>query len=188
MLWKRVYRKMNIFFLSMSPREAAEWHCDKHVVKMILETAQMLYAAHWILNPENVPESAYKLAHKNHPCTIWVRKSLSNYLWLCSLGWWLCKEYQFRYGDSKEHKTEKHILWLLNNPPASIPYRGFTIPAQAMPDKFKTSDPIQAYHTFYRESKLKERGIVAYTKRDWPTFLRMNIPEPAFRLNHTLQT
>lgn len=171
-------RKMNIFFLSWNPRQAAEWHCDKHVVKMILETAQMLYAAHWILNPENVPESAYKLAHKNHPCTIWVRKSLANYLWLASLGWWLCKEYQFRYGEGKEHKTEKHILWLLNNPPVGIPYYGFTTPAQAMPVKFKQSNPIEAYHTFYRESKMKERDIVQYTKRDWPNFLRMSIPEP----------
>ena len=179
---------MNIFLLDWNPRKAAEWHCDKHVVKMILETAQMLYAAHWILNPENVPESAYKLAHKNHPCTIWVRKSLANYLWLASLGWWLCKEYQFRYGEWKEHKTQAHILWLLNNPPVAIPYRGIMVPAQAMPEKFKNLNPIEAYRIFYRESKLNDRGIVAYTKRDWPNFLKMNTPELLCQLNHTLQT
>jgi hypothetical protein len=166
---------MNIFFLDENPRRAAELHCDKHVVKMIIETAQMLYAAHWVLSPEILPESAYKLAHKNHPCTIWARKTLFNYLWLCSLGWWLCKEYQHRYGLTKIHKTEQHIVWLLNNPPKGIPKCGFTNPAQAMPPEFKQKDTIRAYHTFYRESKLKDRGIVAYTKREWPDFLTCRV-------------
>jgi len=90
---------MNIFFLSLNPQEAARLHCDKHVVKMILETTQLLYSSHWILNPENLPENAYKLAHKNHPCSIWVRSSITNYMWLASLGLWLCEEYKYRYGE-----------------------------------------------------------------------------------------
>jgi hypothetical protein len=162
---------MNIFFLSWSPKEAAQLHCDKHVVKMIIETAQMLYSAHWILNPEHLPTTAYRLAHKNHPCSIWVRTSLENYLWLCSLGVWLCKEYNYRYGEHKQHKTQSHIEWLIKNPPNSIPSIGITRPAQAMPDEYKQDDSIFAYKTFYRESKLKKRGIVAYTKREWPEFL-----------------
>lgn len=162
---------MNIFFLSLSPKEAARFHCDKHVVKMIIETAQMLYSAHWVLNPEDLPETAYKLAHKNHPCSIWVRSSLENYLWLCSLGYWLCKEYQYRYGDHKQHKTQAHLEWLMSHPPKSIISLGMTLPAQAMPDEYKHSDPLVAYKTFYIESKLKQRNIVAYTKRNWPEFL-----------------
>lgn len=162
---------MNIFFLSRSPRLAAKMHCDKHVVKMIIETAQMLYSAHWVLNPEGTPPTAYKLAHKNHPCSIWVRASLANYLWLASLGIWLCREYQYRYGEQKVHKTEAHIAWLFQNPPASIPISELTEPALAMPDEYKQEDPILAYETFYRESKLKKRNIVQYTKRDWPDFL-----------------
>jgi hypothetical protein len=106
---------MNIFFLSLSPKEAARLHCDKHVVKMIIETAQMLYSAHWMLNPEGLKPTAYKIAHKNNPCSIWVRTSLTNYLWLASLGYWLCKEYNHRYGDHKVHKTAEHILWLFKN-------------------------------------------------------------------------
>lgn len=162
---------MNIFFLSLFPKEAARLHCDKHVVKMIIETAQMLYSAHWTLNPEDLPETAYKLAHKNHPCSIWVRSSLENYLWLCSLGHWLCKEYQYRYGEHKQHKTQAHIEWLMSHPPKSILSLGMTFPAQAMPDEYKHSDPIVAYRTFYIESKLKKRNIVAYTNREWPEFL-----------------
>jgi hypothetical protein len=163
---------MNIFFLSRSPKEAARLHCDKHVVKMILETAQLLYSAHWVLNPEGLNENAYKLAHKNHPCAIWVRSSLSNYLWLASLGWWLCKEYQYRYGEQKVHKSEAHIVWLLQNPPKYIPYEFMTYPALAMPDEYKQEDPIRAYQLYYIESKFKQRGIVNYTKREWPLFLQ----------------
>lgn len=162
---------MNIFFLSRSPKQAARLHCDKHVVKMIIETAQLLYSSHWVLNPEGLNENAYKIAHKNHPCAIWVRQSISNYMWLASLGYWLCKEYQYRYGEQKIHKSEAHIIWLLNNPPKSIPNTDFTAPALAMPDEYKKEDLIESYKLYYIESKLKQRNIVKYTKREWPDFL-----------------
>ena len=165
---------MNIFFLHMNPRVAAEYHCDKHVVKMIIETAQLLYSAHWMLNSP-LPVNAYKLAHKNHPCSIWTRKSITNYMWLCSLGIWLCKEYNYRYGDQKIHKSERHIVWLLHNPPKSIPYIAFTDPAQAMPVEYKCSNFIRAYRKFYIESKLKQRGIVKYSKREPPEFIRYHL-------------
>lgn len=160
--------KMNIFFLSWSPKRAARYHCDKHVVKMIIETAQMLYCAHWMLESP-LPSTAYKLAHKNHPCSIWVRSSVTNYLWLVSLGYWLCQEYRFRY--KKVHKTEAHILWLMENIPKDIPILPMSSPAQAMPDEYKDEDPIIAYRTFYVESKLKQRGIVTYKCRKPPSFL-----------------
>ena len=165
---------MNIFFLSFDAKNAARMHCDKHVVKMILETAQLLYSSHWILNPEGIKKNAYKLTHKNHPCAIWVRTSLSNYMWLASLGWWLCREYKYRYGEHKTHKTEEHIVWLLNNAPADIPYIDFTRPVLAMPDEYKKEDPVDSYQMYYIESKLKNRGIVKYTKREWPEFLLIN--------------
>jgi hypothetical protein len=169
-----VCNRMNIFFLSRNPRIAAQLHCDKHVIKMIIESAQMLYSAHWMLNPENLPPNAYKLAHKNHPCSIWVRQTLSNYYWLCSLGHWLCKEYQYRYGENKQHKTQAHIEWLIENPPKSILFGDLTYPAQAMPDEYKQEDPILAYQIFYIESKMKKRCIVQYTRREWPEFLVKN--------------
>ena len=162
---------MNIFFLSFNPREAAIMHCDKHVVKMIIETAQMLYSAHWTLNPEGLLPTAYRLAHRNHPCSIWVRTSLDNYLWLCSLGLWLCKEYKHRYGEHKTHKTQAHLEWLFVNHPNMLGSFGITRLPQAMPDEYKQENPILAYQTFYRESKVKKRNIVYYTKRDWPEFL-----------------
>lgn len=162
---------MNIFVLHRHPRLAAKRHCDKHVVKMILETAQLLYSAHHVLGPGELPEGAYKKSHANHPCAIWVRESLSNYKWLAELGWHLCKEYQYRYGETKIHKTERHIVWLRSNPPSTIPNVPKTRFRQAMPDDYKHDDPVIAYQTYYRESKLRARGIVNYTRREWPEFL-----------------
>lgn len=161
---------MNIFFLSLNPREAARLHCDKHVIKMIIESAQMLYCAHWVLNSD-LPSTAYKKAHMNHPCSKWVRESLTNYLWLCYLAKELCAEYKFRYGEYKTHKTEDHINWLLQNYPPNLAYIGFTVPPQAMPIEYKKPDVVDAYQTFYRESKMKDRNIVTYKNRSFPDFL-----------------
>jgi hypothetical protein len=161
---------MNIFYLHAIASKAAEYHCDKHVVKMILETAQLLYSAHWELAPTGLPEGAYRKTHVNHPCAIWVRESLSNYRWLADLGYWLCREYRYRYGD-KTHKTEAHILWLRANHPAGIVDIGATPPRQAMPDEYKHPDPVVAYRIYYVENKLMLRGIVKYTRRKYPSFL-----------------
>lgn len=118
---------------------------------------------------------------------MWVRMSLTNYMWLASLAWWLCKEYQYRYGDQKIHKTEAHVIWLMNNSPKSIPFVEFTRPALAMPDQYKQEDVIESYKMFYIESKLKERNIVKYTRRECPEFLRMYIAEPVSQEYHTHQ-
>jgi hypothetical protein len=159
---------MNIFLLHWNPRIAATWHCDKHVVKMIIESAQMLYCAHWVMSPDKLPAFAYKKAHVNHPCTIWVRESYENYMWLSALAWELCREYTHRYG--KIHKTQSHIEWLISNSP-TIPKNGLTDFRLAMPDDFKRTDPVDAYRTYYREVKLKQKQILEYTRRPWPEFL-----------------
>jgi hypothetical protein len=136
---------------------------------MIIETAQLLYSAHWVLSPSRVPEFAYKKSHINHPSAIWVRESIENYEWLCELGMELCYEYTYRY--EKTHKTQFHIQWLIRNPPFNIPAVPMTSLRLAMPDEYKHTNPVEAYRTFYKESKLKQRGIVTYKKRNWPEFL-----------------
>ncbi len=161
---------MNIFFLSFNPKQAAEYHCDKHVVKMILETAQLLYSAHWSEDPSILPENAYKKTHCNHPSAIWTRESLANYMWLAELGHWLCVEYRFRYGD-KQHKTEAHLHWLRKNPPSTLTDIGITEIRLAMPMEYKRPNPVEAYRIYYIENKLNLRGIVKYTKRLPPSFL-----------------
>lgn len=174
---------MNIFFLSLDAETAAALHCDKHVVKMILETAQLLYSAHWIAETKYMPEDSYKRTHVNHPCSIWVRSSVSNYKWLCELGWQLCKEYQYRYGAHKTHKTEKHIVWLKQNCP-QLPDVGFTTPPLAMPLQYKTADVEASYRRYYVYSKLMEKNIVTYTNRETPVFIKCHFEKSILSFFH----
>ena len=140
---------MNIFFLDFDTQKCAQYHCDKHVVKMILETAQLLCGVHH-LTPQVTPQVPYKLSHKNHPCAIWTRDSLSNYLYLCDLGLELSKEYTYRYG--KRHKSQDVIEWCLVNKPL-IKDIGFTTPPKAMPDEYKVMDVIESYRNYYVGAK-----------------------------------
>ena len=104
---------MNIFVLDKDPKKCAEYHNDKHVVKMILETAQLLCGVHHMA--ESKLDIPYRLSHKNHPCSIWARECIENYVWLCDLGMELCKEYTYRYG--KRHKSQDIIEWCITNHP-----------------------------------------------------------------------
>lgn len=153
---------MNIFFLSYITQVCAQEHVDKHVVKMILETCQLLCSAHYVSDSSFTPP--YKLTHKNHPCAIWVRKSLSNYKWLVDLGLELCKEYTHRY--SKIHATQKHLMTLSTNLPP-IEDLGFTEPVQAMPDEYKNEDPIIAYRNYYNADKKKLHSWKNRPKPSW---------------------
>ena len=150
---------MNIFFLDWFPWICAIYHCDKHCVKMILESTQLLYSSHWFSQNNNtwiqdlhknnlIP---YKKTHINHPCSIWTRISKENYFWLANLAIFLCKEYTKRY--SKTHKCEKHILWLLKNPP-NLSSIGLTDPPLIMPEKYKiNNNTIQSYRNYYIHEK-----------------------------------
>jgi len=150
---------MNIFFLDFDVKKCAEYHCDKHVVKMILETAQLLCSAHHVTGGT----APYKLSHKNHPCSIWVRASLSNYLYLCELGLALGEEYTYRYG--KKHKSIEVIEWCLQNRP-NIHDVDFTTPPMAMGDEYKIgNDVIESYRNYYRGAK---SGIVSWKNRETP--------------------
>jgi hypothetical protein len=150
---------MNIFFLDFDVKKCAEYHCDKHVVKMILETAQLLCSAHHVTGGS----APYKLSHKNHPCSIWVRSSLSNYLYLCELGLKLGEEYTHRYG--KKHKSVEVIEWCLVNRP-NIHDVDFTSPPLAMGDEYKIgNDVIESYRNYYKGAKSK---IVSWKNREKP--------------------
>lgn len=151
---------MNIFYLDKSPRLAAEYHCDKHVVKMILESAQMLSTAHRML--EGKPEekgilygikdsTLYKITHPNHPSSIWARSSADNYEWLYMLYDNLCHEYERRY--KKRHKSEE-LSYFLSAIPLGISDETFSPPPQCMPDEYKRDDcTVEAYRAYYRGAK-----------------------------------
>ena len=152
---------MNIFYLDKEPRLCAQYHVDKHVVKMILETAQLLSTTHWMSGSEG----PYRQTHKNHPSAVWARSNKSNYTWLCELGMELCKEYTHRYG--KTHKTQQHIEWLSINIP-NIPDGEFTQPTLAMPEQYKSEDHIKSYQLYYVKDK---SHLHSWKNREIPEFI-----------------
>lgn len=150
---------MNIFILDQEPELAAQYHCDKHVVKMILESAQLLSTCNRYFGLDE----GYKSTHVNHPCAKWVRESLSNYYWLMHLAIFLNNEYRYRYNKSVNHKSLEVILEL-STPPGLVDI-GLTPFAQAMPDEYKSENAVEAYRLYYL---LEKRSILTYTKRSPP--------------------
>ena len=146
---------MNIFALDECPVKSAEMACDKHCVKMILEYAQMLSTAHRVLDGDDVHPDLYKIAHKNHPSTIWTRSSSQHYDWLFRLFRMVSAEYTLRYsnGEFKVHKSWDKLGKILEVAPKNIEDNGWTDPPQCMPDHCKKSDTVDAYRNYYLVEK-----------------------------------
>ena len=166
---------MNIFFLHYNPTICAKYHVDRHVVKMILETCQLLCTAIQLTKEINDPEPPYKKTHENHPSSIWSRKSKKNWSWLKELGIALCKEYTYRY--NKIHKCE-NIIKNLNCP--NLSDDEFTEPSQAMPDEYKDKSSIIAYRLYYACGKKHlhhHKNRHAWKNRKIPKFISVIYPE-----------
>ena len=139
---------MNIFALSTNPVKAAQMQCDQHVVKMPLESAQMLCTAF----PNG--KAPYKWTHYKHPCNLWIRESKANYIWLIEHAFALCDEYTYRY--DKKHKSLEVITWCEKNMKnISFPKKKRTPFAIAMDDVYKKKTAVQSYRNFYLQSKSK---------------------------------
>ena len=151
---------MNIFYLHEDPVKAAKVQYNKHVVKMILESAQMLCTAHHLLCPEESDDIPYKIAHKNHPSTVWVRQSASHYLWLYYHMLALGDEYTKRY--NKIHLTITKCKDVLARYPGGIFHVGFSEPPQCMPDEYKHKSAIHAYWNYY----IGDKSAICNTKKE----------------------
>jgi hypothetical protein len=153
---------MNIFVLDTDIETCARYHCDQHVVKMILESVQMLCTA---LNKKGFT-TPYKSTHTKHPCVLWVEESYSNFLWLQDLALALNSEYRFRFEKDADHKSIAVLSEI-----TSLHYddRGLTEFAQAMPDKYKVpGDAVMAYRQFYLGEKMR---FARWTRRNAPEWV-----------------
>ena len=180
---------MNIFYLDRDTKTCAEMHVDKHVVKMILEYAQLLSTAHRMLDGTlSVGHSAsgrkktsyvlidqresvlYSATHINHPSAIWVRQSDANYAWLFQMFGALMDEYTYRYG--KIHASGR-LVDALSYKPKNISKGPFTEPTPAMPEECKvTGDSIASYRKYYLTNKVK---IARWTNRNMPHWFSAGI-------------
>ena len=154
---------MNIFVLDYDIEKCVQYHCDKHVVKMCIEYAQLLCSVHLASNPNAIVP--YKITHKNHPCAIWARMSIQNYEYLFSLAVLLGEEYTYRY--DKVHKSALAIE-TLGIP--SLPDTGFTTQPKCVHDDFKdTEDVVEAYRAYYIRDKAY---FCKWTNRDTPLWFK----------------
>jgi hypothetical protein len=166
---------MNLFILSENKKESAIFHTDKHCVKQTLELAQMLsFAYHkkdiWDCEiPSFV--MGFSKTHDKHPCSIWIRESLSNWIWSAQFGMELYEEYQYRYNKPDKHSRAKAIFeFCLNNPP-KIKDIGLTPFAEAMPEDYKVSkSSIDNYRLYYLKDK---SHLFSWTKREKPYWINL---------------
>lgn len=157
---------MNIFYVDSDPKIAAQSLCDKHVVKMVLESAQLLCTTHHLIGTWELPEKFYKATHINHPCAIWVRQCSGHYAWLSLHASYLCKEYTYRYG--KTHASYPIVDWCLSNFAATTFSYGIA-PPQCMPDEYKMEDTVAAYRRYYNEYK-RNTIQMKWTRREPPVW------------------
>ena len=159
---------MNIFYLDENPIKAARYHNDKHCIKMILESAQILCT---IINEARGEQcTPYRSTHRHHPCTLWAGQSVQHAQWLYDLTRALNDEYKYRFNHNKDHKSFAMLEYvsmqgLLNY---YIPDDGFSPPPQAMPDYLKSADAVFSYRLYY---KLEKTHLLQYTKRERPDWL-----------------
>ena len=152
---------MNIFVLDYDITLCARYHCDKHVVKMVLEYAQLL------CSPYENGIAPYRRVSYNHPCAKWVRQSQGNYEWLLKLAFKLEEEYTYRYG--KIHKSLDVINWCARNyDTIRFVESEKTEFVMVMPEEYKTDDVVESYRNYYKYGKI---NIIKYTRRKYPKWL-----------------
>ena len=166
---------MNLFLLDARPQISATYHTDKHVVKMVLETAQILCSAHWICDGY-VGEGWYALTHKNHPVVQWCASSLGAYKYSYAQFKWLAYEYRYRF--KRDHLSWVKFGSVLNEPPDFIPHINTRQYIMAMPEKYwpigamsRLTDirsAVLAYRRYYRGDKYH---LFTWTNRQVPEWV-----------------
>ena len=159
---------MNIFFVHRDPAIAAQMLHDKHVVKMILETAQILSTA--AIRHGAPADGLYKPTHENHPSVRWAGDVVGNFAWLSLHGTALCREYSRRFG--KIHKSQEVVLSCIARGRV-LPAGDMTDPPQCMPEEYKIpGDPVGGYRRYYLGAKVQQSR---WTRRPVPRFVTEGI-------------
>jgi len=183
---------MNIFILDRDPVKAAQMQCDKHVCKLTVESGQMLSTAHRILDGveemrpsksgkrmvkywrhrnSNLENVLYRVAHPNHPCTIWTMRSNNNYNWHYAHFVALCDEYKYRYG--KTHLTDTKLREVLSTPPTNVDVGYLTQQPLAMKSNPECmfEDVVKSYRAYYHTKQ--DRFKMVWTKREIPEWFKV---------------
>jgi hypothetical protein len=168
---------MNLFVLDRNPEVAAEYNCDVHCNKVLLEIAQMLancfteeklkYA------PKTKTGTARKHSYYNHPVSKWIRNTKENLRWALSHGFALEKERLYR--GYNPHFSIDFINWVQQNIEDSVvpdgPLEEFAV---AIADNkncrqilgFNSLDSVEKYRLYYKYDK----PFAKWSVRQTPTW------------------
>lgn len=156
---------MNIFVLDEDPVVAAHMACNAHVVKIAIETYQMLHIPFHLQGLRAMTKGP---SHKNHPVSVWLRESRENFEWSCEYGIALCEEYWVRYGKDKgrQHACRDKVLFAYKQRKRlAFDSRGLTPFAQAMPEECRRDSAVEAYKVYYETCK---RHLFSWSKEEPP--------------------
>jgi len=192
---------MNLFILSLDPAKTAEYMMDKHIAKIILEAVQMLCTTQRLLlggSSGDIDPCVYKIAHKNHPVTIWCRASQANFIWTLDLIDAMHTEWKYRYDHpaQKQHKSYVVAQYLRQNIPPATAFERVKVPgimtpfALAMPDEFKVRvaagvyDAVASYRSYYLSEPKRRiakwgklRGMPVWYARGLRKILGKSVPK-----------
>lgn len=167
---------MNIFVLDTDPTICAKYHCDKHIIKMITETCQILSTVTRIIQNFDVPDYLYKKTHMNHPCVKWVNESYHNMYWLTLLLKSLIDEYDHRFDKKEKFTVARKISNYFKNEfiyGINFQYDKFKITnwVKCMPDKYNFNSIQISYRNYYNNDK---SHLHKWTNRETPFWVKTN--------------
>jgi hypothetical protein len=148
---------VNFFYLDKDPKKCAKYYCNKHILKIPIEIAQILSKIHYELNSKIDYSKIYKnssVVKNTLGPYCWIKESLDNYFWASKLGLELINEYKIRYNKT-EHKTESILQYLYKNPPNLPKVKGTKFKGTNKYDMFQfvSDDPIICAQYNYAEMK-----------------------------------
>ncbi len=141
---------MNVFAVDRDPVRAARALCDRHVVRMTLETAQILCTVARTRFGQRAP---YRATHPNHPCVVWAAARRANWDWLVAHGLALADEYERRFG--RVHASRAVIARVARRGPSPSAIRRRQPFAQVLPEQYRGPDAVGAYRRYYAGDKAR---------------------------------
>ena len=162
---------MNIFATDRDTTICATYHTDIHTIKMPLEISQMVSFVYHNKDLWDKPIPQLLMSNSNthdkHPCSLWIKENITNFMWACELGIKLVEEYRFRYNSNKHERCLLICQWSLQNIP-DLEIDTMTPFAKTMPDEFKVDCSIQSYRNYYKFGKT---DLHKWSKRDKPEWI-----------------
>lgn len=161
---------MNIFVLDNDVDKNVSYYVDRHVIKMSTELCQMLSTNYILCNRENnYPSFLYKVTHRNHPCTIWLRESKENFKYGIKLANAIISEYDYRYSKPDKYVRARQIIKFLNSIELPLESKGLTTFALAMPEEYRCADVVKSYRIYYNNEK---RHLFNWKNRNKPYWIK----------------